>query len=84
MRSFLIVLLVIALGGAAFLADRLVREENQRYALLPNLCPPSMRGNLVVPDFDCLYAIQTRNSWLEQFNAAIRDPIPAVPLHRSF
>lgn len=56
MKNGLIVVLAVAV---VFLSDRLVREENQRYALLLGMCPPKDAARLLV-NFDCLDAVQTR------------------------
>ena len=73
-KTVIIVLLVVLCG---FLADRVVREENQRYALLVGMC--TAQGPLDVPDFDCLEDVQTRTSWLWQLYYAVKDPLPSVP-----
>jgi hypothetical protein len=68
-------LILLAIG---YLADRLVRIENQRYALYVNLCKfdpanPTVRWN-------CLEKAQTRTSWLGHLYYALTDHVPPVPL----
>lgn len=72
-RNALIVVLLVAI---AVLADRVVREENQRYALLLGMC--IQEGPVVLPDFECLDTVQTRTSWLWHLYYGITDPIPRV------
>lgn len=56
-NAILVVLLVVV----AVLADRVVREENQRYALLLGMCPPISAG--APTDVECLDKVQTRTTW---------------------
>lgn len=75
MKKIIIIVLVIALG---FIADRAVRAENQRYALLLGMCV----GNdpVRLPDFKCLEEVQTRTSWFWHLYYLVVDPAPSVPL----
>ncbi len=59
MKNFLIVALVAV---TIILAWRLAEVENQRYALLLNMCPGRVTPS--APDFECLKRVQTRTSWL--------------------
>jgi hypothetical protein len=61
-----------------FLADRLVREENQRYAVMHEMCRDPLLP--LLPDFDCLESVQTRTSWFWQLYYAVTDHLPAVPI----
>ena len=75
MKLALVLLTVLAL----FLADRLVRVENQRYALLVGMCtvdPAVPIGRLV----ECLDKVQTRTSWFWHLYYAVTDHVPPVPL----
>ena len=75
MRWVIIVVLLLLVG---FLADRLVRIENQRYALQVNLCKydPAEPAK----QWKCLETAQTRTSWFWQLYHATTDHVPAVPL----
>lgn len=75
MRTVIILLLLAVI---AFLADRLVREENQRYALWLGMCRST--NAIVLADFQCLEDVQTRTSWFWQLYYAVTDPLPAVPI----
>ena len=73
-----VVILTLA-AMVVFLADRLAREENQRYALLLGMCAPKDPAGLLI-DFACLDRTQTRTSWFWQVYAGITDPLAPVPL----
>jgi hypothetical protein len=75
MKNALIVVLAVA---TMFLADRMVRIENQRYALYGNLCRPDPANRK--PVWECLEKAQTRTSWVWHFLYAVSDRVPAVPL----
>jgi hypothetical protein len=62
----------------AFLADRVARIENQRYALSSNICKFDPAKPAV--QWDCLEKIQTRSSWLWQLYYAMTDHVPPVQL----
>jgi len=75
MKSAAIVALLLII---AVLADRVVRIENQRYALSVDLCKydaakPPQRG-------DCLQKVQTRTSWFWHLYYAMTQSAPPVPL----
>ena len=70
-RSAIIVVLLVAV---AVLSDRVVREENQRYALEQGLCQSA--GQL---DRDCLATVQTRSAWGWQLYYGIINQLPQVP-----
>jgi hypothetical protein len=75
MKNLILAILILLV---AFLADRAVRIENQRYALYVNLCKydpanPTAR-------WDCLEKAQTRTSWLWHLYYAMTERVPAVPL----
>ena len=72
MKTAIIAALVLLTG---FLADRLVRVENQRYALAGNLCKfdPAQQ-------WKCLEDVQTRTSWFWHLYYAMSDHVPSVPL----
>jgi hypothetical protein len=55
------IVIVGLLAMLAFTANRLAEVENQRYALLLNMCP-GKHG--LLPDSRCLATVQTRTSWL--------------------
>ena len=61
-----------------FLSDRLVREENQRYALILSLCGDSTAP--AVTRFNCLESAQSRTSWFGHLYSALTDHLPAVPV----
>jgi hypothetical protein len=61
-----------------FLADRLVRVENQRYALQSGLCKVD-HVNLA-PFWKCLETAQTRTSWFWHLYHASVESVPRVPL----
>ena len=64
-----------------FLADRLVRVENQRYAMLLNMCESKVPMDPLHWDFKCLDRVQTRTSWFWHLFYAVTDRnLPAVPL----
>jgi hypothetical protein len=71
-------IVVLALA-VAFLADRLVREENQRDALLVGMCSRPETPLLPI-NLTCLEATQTRTSWFWHLYYALTDHLPAVPL----
>jgi len=53
------------------LCTRIVRIENERYALMLGMC----RGSMGVPtDFRCLNAVQTRTSWAWHLYYALTGP----------
>lgn len=73
MRNALIPVLILVAG---FLADRVVRIENQRYALFVDLCKldpanPAKR-------WDCLENVQTRTSWFWHLYYAMTEHVPPV------
>lgn len=75
MKSAAIVVLILI---SAFLADRVVRIENQRDALYVGLCKldpanPAQRWN-------CLENAQTRTSWFWHLYYATTERVPPVPL----
>jgi hypothetical protein len=79
MKNVVIVLLMAAL---VFLADRIVREENQRYALFLDACHrPAPPTTELLTFFDCLEKVQTRTSWFGHLYYAVTDHLPAVPLN---
>jgi hypothetical protein len=73
MKTFLIVILASAV---LFLADRVVREENQRYALWLGMC----RDRDGMTSEECLGTTQTRTSWFWQFYYATTEALPPVAL----
>lgn len=79
MRNAVIVVLLVAV---AFFADRAVRLENQRYAMLIFMCqsPLNKMGPVPFWDFDCLDKVQTRTSWFWQLYYVVTDPAPMVDL----
>ena len=77
MKSVIIIVLLVMCG---YLADRLVRTENQRYALFLNMCEEQRFPELDLPDFKCLDAVQTRTSWVWQLFYGLTEPMPPVPL----
>lgn len=75
MKNAIIVILILMI---AVLADRVVRIENQRYALSNNLCkndPANPRAR-----WDCLENAQTRTSWFWHLYYAMTERVPPVPL----
>lgn len=77
----ILVIIVLALV-IAFMADRLARLENQRWALEAGFCPPPTSRD---PTADtaaraCLESIQTRPTWLWQAYEGLTAPLPVVPL----
>jgi len=75
MKSAATVVLILI---SALLADRVVRLENQRYALYNDMCKrdpanPSQR-------WDCLEKVQTRTSWFWHLYYAVTQHVPPVPL----
>ena len=58
------------------LADRAVRLENQRYAMLFGMCrdAPSFPGGLW--NFDCLGKVETRANWATHLYYVLTDPAP--------
>lgn len=70
--------IIVLLLLVVFLADRVVRIENQRYALYNNLCK-SDPLNLTVR-WDCLEKVQTRSSWFWHLYYAMTDHVPPVQL----
>lgn len=77
MKNVLILILLLVIG---YMADRLVRTENQHYALLLNSCPEKRTDpSLQLLDFGCLETVQTRTGWLWHLYYGLTDPLPAVP-----
>jgi len=70
-RSAIIVVLLVFV---AVLADRVVREENQRDALARGLCLSSSQV-----DQDCLATVQTRSAWLWHLYYGVVEGLPQVP-----
>jgi len=70
-RSAIIVVLLVLV---AVLADRVAREENQRYALAQGYCQSA--GQV---DTECLATVQTRSSWAWQLYHGVIDQLPQVP-----
>lgn len=68
--------IVVLFVFVAVLADRVAREENQRYAMLQGMCRQA--GSSDLPDIACLNSVQTRASWAWQLYYGVTDPIPAV------
>lgn len=77
MRTFIIFVLIAAL---VFVSDRLVRIENQRYALIVGMCQRDGERLPVGLDRECLQAVQTRTSWAWQLYYGLTNPVPSVPL----
>jgi len=69
-------IIVVLLVFVAVLADRVAREENQRYAMLQGMC--RQPGPVEPTDAGCLNRVQTRVSWAWQLYHGVTDPIPAV------
>ncbi|ANY78072.1 hypothetical protein BB934_07350 [Microvirga ossetica] len=65
------------LALSLFVADRLVRIENQRYALMLRMCekPIVPNSNVVVQDAKCLGTVQTRTSWFWHLFYALTDDV---------
>jgi hypothetical protein len=74
MKSAAIVVLLLI---SVFLADRVVRLENQRYALYVDICKRDPANPL--RQGDCLKQVQTRTSWFWHLYYAMTEPVP-VPL----
>jgi hypothetical protein len=75
MKSAAIIALVLI---CAFLADRVVRLENQRGALFVGICkldPANPKER-----WDCLENVQTRTSWFWHLYYAVTERVPPVPL----
>ena len=70
-NAIIVVLLVVV----AVLADRVVREENQRYALLLGKCAAPVEGT----DTTCLDQVQSRSAWGWHLLYGLTSQIPAVP-----
>lgn len=75
MKNAIIVVLILLV---ALLADRVVRIENQRYALYTNLCKYDPANPTV--RWDCLEKAQTRTSWFWHLYYAVTEHVPKVPL----
>ena len=77
MKLAVVLLTVLAL----FLADRLVRVENQRYALMVGMCTVDPAADHPIGRFaECLDKVQTRTSWFWHLYYAVTDHVPPVPL----
>jgi hypothetical protein len=74
LKACVILLTVIAV----FLADRLVRVENQRYALMTGLCEVDHAAPRSL--FECLGKAQTRTLWFWHLYYGVTEQVPAVPL----
>jgi hypothetical protein len=70
-RSAIIVVLLVIV---AVLADRVAREENQRYALEQGYCQAAGQ-----PDAECLATVQTRSAWAWQLYDGVVGQMPQVP-----
>jgi hypothetical protein len=68
--------IVVLLVFVSVLADRVAREENQRYALTLGMC--RQPGALDLPSFECLGKVQTRTGWIWHLWYGIMDPLPQV------
>jgi hypothetical protein len=83
MRTVVIFALAIAL---IFVADRLVRIENQRYALYLRMCdtpanvPRGITPEILEARWRCLENVQTRTSWFWHLGYGLTQSVPAVPL----
>ena len=75
MKNVIIAVLILSI---ALLADRVVRIENQRYALYVDLCKYDPANPKV--RWECLEKAQTRTSWFWHLYYAVTDHTPAVPL----
>jgi hypothetical protein len=78
MTAMKIAILGILILLTGYLADRVVRIENQRYALLVNMCKFDPANATV--QWNCLEKAQTRTSWLWHLYYALTDHVPLVPL----
>lgn len=76
MKNAVIVVLALVV---VFLADRLVRTENQRYALLVGVCKQPDPAS-PASAFQCLESIQTRTSWFWHLYYGVTNHLPAVPV----
>jgi hypothetical protein len=77
MKNVVLVVLIVLIG---YLADRVVRLENQRYALTLGMCrhdPANMAEK-----FGCLDNVQTRTAWGWHLFYAMTDSLPPVPLFK--
>ena len=82
-------LLSAVLGVSAllngYLADLVVREENQRYALQNGSCGGGLSADLakgtahMFDTFHCLQTYQSRTGWSYHLFYAITDEVPPVP-----
>jgi hypothetical protein len=79
-RYAVIVGLVLVVG---LLADRLVRTENQRYALFLGSCKDEDPLKLL-EFFRCLDTVQTRTAWVWHLYYGVTDPLPPVPISSPF
>ena len=79
MKNVLILLLV---ASTVFFADRAVRAENQRYAMLIPMCekPLVPYTPVLLWDMDCLDRVETRTSWFAHLLYVITEPPPPVTL----
>lgn len=68
MKTLLIVVLASLL---VFVSARLVRVENQRYALQSGMC--RLAGAPMVPDLRFLQTVETRTSWAWHLYFALAD-----------
>ena len=64
-----------------FLADRVVRLENQRYALATGVCKIDPANP--AQGWKCLDRVQTRTTWFWHLYYAIIRPMPLVPFRGS-
>lgn len=76
MKNAVIVVLLLVI---VFLCDRLVRAENQRYAMLVGMCTRPETPLLPI-NMTCLETAQTRTSWFWHLYYAVTDHLPPVPL----
>ena len=81
-KSF-VTLALLALS--LFLADRVVRLENQRYALMLQMYEKRIvpNSNVIVQDAKCLGSVQTRTSWVGHLFYALTDNVQSVPLWKN-
>lgn len=70
-RALKTVLIVVLAGLLVFVTARLVRVENQRYALLVVMC--RLADAPQVPDLRCLKTVETRTSWAWHVYHALTD-----------
>jgi hypothetical protein len=75
------VLVTVLILLTGFLADRVVRIENQRYALLVGLC--KLDPSNPAQGWNCLASVQTRTSWFWHLYYAMTDHTPPVTLFRN-